>query len=155
IANQPNPVGLGPKGHGGGPASLGHTPDSLPTLPARSAALPAATNGYRERSNPPPPLHDGAAGRANGDRGRDWPRSQRLRESRGICRRGHTGTSSRAANGAQHHEHTGNGSAGMAGHPLAQGRAACPQAPTADLPSFPAGRREDSPPLTTPAAEFL
>lgn len=54
-------------------------------LPAKSATLPAASNGYRERSNPLPPLHEGAAGQANDGRGRDWPRSQRLRESRGIC----------------------------------------------------------------------
>ena len=78
----------GTRGTQGGPAiaaSFGHTPDSLPILPARSAALPAATNGYRERSNPPPPLHEGAAGQANGGGGKDWPRSERLRESRGIC----------------------------------------------------------------------
>jgi len=124
-------------------------------LPAKSAALNLATNGYRERSNPLPSLHEGAAGRANDGRGRDWPRSQGPQESRGICRRGHAGVSRRAASGARHHEHTGDGSAGMAGHPLAEGRAACPQAPTADLPSFPAGGRKDRSPLATPADEFL
>ena len=35
-------------------------------LSAKSVALPAASNGYRERSNPPPPLPEGAAGQADG-----------------------------------------------------------------------------------------
>jgi hypothetical protein len=54
-------------------------------LPAKSAALHPATNGFRERSNSPPPLHDGAVGQTHGGREKDWPRSQRPWESQGIC----------------------------------------------------------------------
>jgi len=163
-ANQPNPVSrLGPKGHGGRTAQRrpwvrGCRPPAEftpPSLPARSAVLTAAANGSRERSNPSLPLHDGAAGQAHGSEGKDWPRSQGPRESRGIRRRGHTGTRGRAARGAQHHEHTGNGSAGMAGPPLAQAGAERPQAPRADLPSFAAGRDKESPAPATSAVEFL
>src|SRR5437773_1955145 len=44
-------------------------------LPAKSAVLTGASNGCRERSNPSLPLHDGAAGPAYGDEGKDWPKS--------------------------------------------------------------------------------
>jgi hypothetical protein len=53
-------------------------------LPAKSAALNPATNGCRERSNPPPPLHEGAVGRTHGAGEKDEPRSERPRENRGI-----------------------------------------------------------------------
>ena len=54
-------------------------------LPAKSVVLTAAANGCQERSNPSLSLHDGVAGQAHEGGEKDEPRSQCLRESRGIC----------------------------------------------------------------------
>jgi hypothetical protein len=83
---------------------------SHPRNPAESAALRATPNGHRERSNPPAPLHEGAAGQAHGAGGRDGPRSQGPRESRGIRRRGPRADGRQRLPTAGPPEHTGNGS---------------------------------------------
>jgi hypothetical protein len=105
-------------------------------LPAKSAALNPTTNGCRERSNPPPPLPEGSSRSGAWGGGRDGPRSERPRESRGIGRRG-----PRAGGGQRHPqahppERPGDGS-------VVRGRSLRPPRRGVQLPSL--GRRAAGP----------
>ena len=137
-ANQPRKLRAGPKRDTDEGLALPFRPAFTPTNPGESAVLRAATNGHQERSNPPPPLHEGVAGQAHGAGGGIGPEANAPGKAGGYAD-GARGSRGRAATEHSIMSTPATGVQEWRDTPLAAGRAGRPQAPKADLPSFPDG----------------